>query len=92
MAFWSLMDSGSSINGVDIPKVLPGATIGPSKAQNRGDSYACADGGTLKNEGQTTTDTRSAEGHAREITWQNVKVEFPILSTAGYTCDDYDVL
>ena len=46
-------------------------------------------GGILHNLGQATTEVRlsSATGRARNVTWQNVKIEFPILGTKALAAD-----
>ena len=70
-------------------KYLPGATVQQSKGQKRGDTYSCANGSMLQNLGEATTEARlsSATGRARSITWQNVKIEFPILGTKALAAD-----
>ena len=90
-ARWALMDSGSSINGINAEKDLPSFPVEPSPAQINGEAYACANGGMLANKGQVVTQTLTAEKHARQITWQNVAIEMPILSTSSYNDDNYDV-
>ena len=57
----------------------------------RGDSYKCADGCMLENKGEVTTEIFTVEGHSRTVTWQNVDIEMPIMSTASYNDDNYDV-
>ena len=86
---WALMDSGSSIHGIDCEKFIPGATVEKSPSQLRGDTYSCANGGILENRGQARTPARLAthDGRQRNITWQNVKIEFPILGTKGLAAD-----
>ena len=78
------MDSGSSINGINVEKYIPGATVVPSDAEHNNATYACANGSVLNNKGQTTTDVRfeKADGYQRQLTWQNVDIEMPIISTA----------
>ena len=41
---WALMDSGSSINGTDCDKSIPGANVAKSPSRARGDTYSCANG------------------------------------------------
>ena len=60
---------------------LPNAKLDPPN----GRSYAAANGGAIKNKGQITTHTKTVEGHIRDITWQNVDVDFPIQSTHQMT-------
>ena len=68
---------------------MPNAHIQKSPSQSSGETYACANGTTLQNLGQTSTDVRlsSPNGRSRNITWQNVKIEFPIISTSGLAED-----
>ena len=89
-ALWALVDTGSSINAADCPKVIPGAVVQPSPSNKS--TYATANGGQLKNRGQVTTQARTQEGHNRTIVWQNVEIDMPILSTSGLCPEDGDLV
>ena len=82
IALWAILDSGSSINGIDVEKYIPKTKLRESSAQRKGQTYKAANGGILKNEGETDVQVKMQEGHIDNVTWQNVKLDMPILSTA----------
>ena len=92
VALWSLVDSGSSICGINCDKFLPGAKITESKAQRNKQMYAAAHGGLMANKGETTIHAKTEQGNVKTITWQNVDLDMPILSTHYMTKDGQALL
>ena len=76
-----LMDSGSSLNGInvakEIPEYLPHCV--ESEASRRGDSAKCANGTGLKHEGKVKVHVE-AGGQEFDIDFCNIKTHMPILS------------
>ena len=76
---WALVDSGSSVHAVNVPKVFPGARLEAPPAGARG--FTCANGSTIPNKGTAVVPFRTDEGLKSAIQWKNADVELPILST-----------
>ena len=76
---WALVDSGSSVHVVDMPKVFPGAKIRKPHPQSKG--FKVADGSNAPDLGSAIVPARTAEGNNISIQWKNAQVAMPILST-----------
>ena len=60
-------------------RLFPGTKLDPSSASTG--AFAAANGSPIHNLGNFQVDFWTQEGHARQITFQNANVSFPILST-----------
>ena len=79
---WAILDSGSSINGTEVERLVPNSKLRKSQAQRSGQTYTAANGGVMHNHGETDLITKTQEGQVDTYTFQNVKLDMPILSTA----------
>ena len=80
---WSLVDSGSSIDAVNMEKVFPGAKIKEPRPGSRG--FAAANGTTVADKGSAVIPARTLERDDITAEWKNADVAMPIMSTKKRT-------